>query len=55
MISPSPIPSIQTSLEIAVPCSAEKHFPMPVVAAHGIVAVTTLVLVVLTALGVGGS
>lgn len=32
---------------------AEKHFPVPVVAAHGIVAVTTLVLVVLAAAGVG--
>lgn len=31
----------------------EKHLPVPVVAAHGVVAVTTVVLVLLTALGVG--
>ena len=34
---------------------AEQHFPVPVVAAHGLLAVTTVVLVLLTALGVGGS
>jgi len=34
---------------------AEKHLPVPVVAAHGLVAVATVVLVLLTALGVGGS
>lgn len=33
----------------------EKHLPAPVVAAHGVVAVTTVVLVLLTALGVGSS
>jgi manganese efflux pump family protein len=32
----------------------EQHFPMPVVAGHGLLAVVTLVLVLLTALGVGG-
>jgi hypothetical protein len=31
----------------------ERHFPLPVVIGHGILAVTTLTLVVLTALGVG--
>lgn len=31
----------------------ERSFPLPVVAAHGIVAVTTLVLVLFTALGAG--
>jgi manganese efflux pump family protein len=31
----------------------ERSFPLPVVAAHGIVAVTTLVLVLFTALGTG--
>ena len=31
----------------------ERSFPLPVVLAHGILAVTTLVLVVFTALGVG--
>lgn len=34
---------------------AEQHFPVPVVILHGILAATTLVLVLLTALGVGGS
>jgi hypothetical protein len=34
---------------------AEQHFPVPVVALHGLLAVTTVVLVLLTALGVGGS
>jgi hypothetical protein len=32
---------------------AEQHFPVPVVIGHGLLAVTTLVLVLLTALGVG--
>jgi hypothetical protein len=32
----------------------EQHFPVPVVAGHGLLAVVTLVLVLLTALGVGG-
>jgi hypothetical protein len=34
---------------------AEQHFPIPIVGAHGLIAATTLVLVLLTALGVGGS
>ena len=34
---------------------AEQHFPVPIVAAHGVVAATTLVLVLLSALKVGGS
>ncbi|MEV0244501.1 hypothetical protein AB0I06_31970 [Streptomyces sp. NPDC050674] len=34
---------------------AERHFPLPVVIAHGLFAVVTLVLVLLTALGIGGS
>ena len=38
---------------IAVP--PERNFPLPVVVAHGFLAVTTLVLVLFTALGVGGS
>jgi hypothetical protein len=33
----------------------ERHFPLPVVIAHGIFAALTIVLVVLTALDVGGS
>ncbi|MFE2263764.1 hypothetical protein [Streptomyces griseosporeus] len=34
---------------------AERHFPVAVVVAHGLFAVVTLVLVLLTALGIGGS
>lgn len=34
---------------------AERHFPVPVVVAHGLFAVATLVLVLLVALGIGGS
>lgn len=34
---------------------AEQHFPVPIVIAHGAVAATTLVLVLLAALPVGGS
>jgi hypothetical protein len=34
---------------------AESHFPVAVIAAHGLLAGVTLVLVVLTTLGVGGS
>ena len=33
----------------------ERNFPLPVVVAHGILAVTTFVLVLFTALGAGGS
>jgi hypothetical protein len=39
--------------ELAVP--PERHFPVSVVIAHGILAVTTILLVVLTVLSVGGS
>ncbi|MGW4823118.1 hypothetical protein ACWEP4_30090 [Streptomyces sp. NPDC004227] len=39
--------------EGAVP--AERHFPLAVVLAHGLLAVVTLILVLLTALGIGGS
>jgi small-conductance mechanosensitive channel len=42
--------------EIAAPgAPAEQRFPVSVVALHGVLAVTTVVLVLLTALGVGGS
>ncbi|MFC9788145.1 hypothetical protein [Rhodococcus sp. NPDC127528] len=34
---------------------AEKHFPVAAVAGHGLFAVVTVLLVLLTALGVGGS
>ncbi len=33
----------------------ERHFPLPVVIGHGILALATIILVLLTALGVGGS
>ena len=46
-------PGPSLTRRVAVP--AERHFPLPVVVAHGIVAVTTLVLVLLTALGVVGT
>jgi hypothetical protein len=36
---------------IAIPL--ERDFPLPVVVTHGVLAVTTLVLVLFTALGVG--
>jgi hypothetical protein len=47
----NPGPAITRS--IAVP--PERNFPLPVVVSHGVLAVTTIVLVVFTALGVGGS
>ena len=34
---------------------AEQRFPVPIVVGHGLLAVTTVVLVLLTAAGVGGS
>ncbi|RSM95625.1 hypothetical protein DMB42_49670 [Nonomuraea sp. WAC 01424] len=37
------------------PVPAERGFPVPVVAGHGLFAVATVVLVLLSALGVGGS
>lgn len=42
------------AVEAATPGTpAEQHFPVPVVALHGVLAVTTVVLVFLTAIGVG--
>jgi manganese efflux pump family protein len=35
------------------PVPAEQHFPVPIVALHGVAAVTTVVLVLLAAAGVG--
>ena len=43
------------SLTIRIAVPPERNFPVPVVIIHGILAVTTLSLVFLTALGVGGS
>jgi hypothetical protein len=39
--------------EVAQGQPAEQHFPVPVVALHGLLAVTTVVLVLLAAVGVG--
>jgi hypothetical protein len=44
-----------TEQPAAVTGPAERHFPVPVVIAHGLLAATTLVLVLLTMAGVGGS
>jgi hypothetical protein len=49
----TPAATAAQAAEEALP--AERHFPLPVVLAHGLFAVVTLVLVLLTALGVGGS
>jgi hypothetical protein len=46
-------PGPSLTRRVAVP--AERHFPLPVVVAHGIAAVTTLVLVLLTVFGVVGT
>lgn len=42
-----------TPAETGATVPAEKHFPVPVVGGHGLLAVVTVVLVLLTALGVG--
>lgn len=47
-VSPGP-PRART---VAVP--PERNFPLPVVIAHGVMAITTIALVLFTALGVGG-
>ncbi|GHD24393.1 hypothetical protein [Streptomyces galbus] len=49
----APAAAAAPATDAAVP--AERHFPLGVVLAHGLFAVVTLVLVLLTALGVGGS
>ncbi|WP_329416416.1 hypothetical protein OG802_32770 [Streptomyces sp. NBC_00704] len=51
--SAAPAAAATGAADDAVP--AERHFPLAVVLAHGLFAVLTLVLVLLTALGVGGS
>ncbi|BDT99514.1 hypothetical protein [Nocardia sputorum] len=48
-----PVYRARTTAETAEP--AERHFPVAVVGGHGVFAVATVVLVLLTALGVGGS
>lgn len=43
------------SLTISVAVPPERNFPVPVVIGHGVLAFTTIGLVVITALGVGGN
>lgn len=45
------LPTFRAKEEVAAP--AEKHFPVAIVAGHGLFAVVTVVLVLLTAAGVG--
>jgi hypothetical protein len=45
--------AVQTAVDPGTP--AEQHFPVPIVAVHGLLAVTTVALVFLTAIGVGES
>ncbi|MGV9678736.1 hypothetical protein ACWDSJ_25930 [Nocardia sp. NPDC003482] len=49
------LPVYQGRATATDPQPAERHFPVAVVAAHGVFAVATVVLVLLTALGVGES
>jgi hypothetical protein len=43
--------AVAEAIDPATP--AEQHFPVPVIAVHGVLAVTTVLLVLLTALDVG--
>jgi len=47
--------SVTAGASAAGPEPAEKHFPVALVGGHGLIAVVTVVLVLLTTLGVGGS
>ncbi|HEY4569739.1 MAG TPA: hypothetical protein VIH10_09750 [Kribbella sp.] len=49
------LPTYRTRTAATTDAPAERHFPVAVVGGHGLFAVTTLVLVLLTALEVGGS
>ncbi|OQS15652.1 hypothetical protein B0T36_06540 [Nocardia donostiensis] len=49
------LPVYRARTTTATPEPAERHFPVAVVGGHGVLAVATVVLVLLTALGVGGS
>jgi hypothetical protein len=46
-------PSQAMDKRITIP--PERHFPLPVVVTHGVLAVATVVLVLVTTLGIGGS
>ena len=50
-----PQTSAETLAGVAAPDPPEQRFPVPIVGLHGLLAATTLVLVLLTALKVGGS
>jgi hypothetical protein len=50
---PPPVAGAGYSSRLVVAGPPERNFPLPVVVTHGLFAVTTLTLVVLTALGVG--
>ena len=49
------LPGRRTAAPGGAEAPAERQLPVPVVAAHGVVAAATVVLVLLAALGVGGS
>ncbi|MGW4329000.1 hypothetical protein ACWEKR_24260 [Nocardia sp. NPDC004573] len=49
------LPMYRARTATETPEPAERHFPVAVVGGHGVSAVATVVLVLLTALGVGGS
>jgi hypothetical protein len=46
-------PAVESSANVASAPTAERSFPVPIVALHGVLAASTLVLVLLTAAGVG--
>ncbi|MGV9611414.1 hypothetical protein [Nocardia xishanensis] len=50
-----PVYRARTANRVAAEAPAERHFPVAIVGGHGVLAVTTVVLVLLTALGVGGN
>jgi hypothetical protein len=50
---PITAPTMHNGGRVRATVPPERHFPLPVVIGHGIFALTTFVLVVLTALGVG--
>ncbi|MGV9821989.1 hypothetical protein [Nocardia xishanensis] len=50
-----PVYRARTANQVEAEAPAERHFPVAIVGGHGVLAVTTVVLVLLTALGVGGN
>ncbi|MEC3919424.1 hypothetical protein [Nocardia sp. CDC160] len=48
-----PVYRSRNSIAAATTAAPERHFPVAIVGGHGLLAVTTVVLVFLTALGVG--